>query len=142
MTMHSIPMEQIPDTIVRDLTDAGLLGPGSAVGFMEALKTYDENSLVMTLIHAHELREIRMVVEANKKKAQQRSQKRRGSLLGKLTGMLRPDHVSKGYCLMEDEDFLYLYLPDDKMPPIVFNAMTTTLPDVIRTICRLEGQDD
>jgi len=137
----TMPMDQIPNTIVRDLTEAGLLGPGSAVGFLESLKTYDETSLVRTLIHAHELREIRMAV-AEKQKAYQRAQKRRGRLFGKLTGMLRPAHVSRGYQLAEDEDYLFLYLPDSEMPPIVFNARTTTLPDVIRTICRLEGEDD
>jgi len=141
MPTYSIPMQQIPDTIVNDLTAAGLLGPGSAVGIIDRLKTFDDESLIRFMIHAHELREIKMAVD-ERQKSHQRPQNKRGRLLGKLTGMLRPAHVAKGYCLLEDEDFLYLYLPDDKMPPIVFNARTTELPDVIKTICRLEGEDD
>jgi hypothetical protein len=27
------------------------------------------------------------------------------------------------------------------MPPIIFNARTTELSDVIKTICRLEGEE-
>ena len=141
MPEYLINMKQIPDTIVRDLTEAGLLGPGSASGTIDRLKTFDETSLIRTMIHAHELREITAEV-AEKQKAHQRAQDKRGSLFGKLTGLLRPAHVAKGYHLVEDDDFLYLYMPDQSMPPIIFNARTTELPDVIKTICRLEGEDD
>jgi len=140
MPKYSIPIQQIPDTIVNDLTAAGLLGPGSAVGTIDRLKTFDDESLIRFMIYAHELKEITMAV-AEKQKANQRRQKGRGSLFGKLTGLLRPAHVAKGYYLVEDEDFLYLYMPDQEMPPIIFNARTTGLSDVIKTICRLEGEE-
>ncbi len=145
MIKVKLSQAQVIETIVEDLARAGILHPCNTGRYVATLKSYDETTLLKTLIHAHELRETRTAFE-EMEKGMQESKERiwrniKGRLFGKLTGMLRPAHISKGYSLVEDEDYLYLYLPNPEMPPIVFNARTTELPDVIKTICRLEGED-
>lgn len=140
MLITGMTKEQVIDTISENLCKAGVYNDKGLLGYRDTLAEYDDINLTKALVHSHELKEV--ATAAQELRSRQKPPGLKGRLMSKLTGMLRPAHVARGYMLTEDEDFLFLYMPDQKMPPIVFNARTTTLPDVIKTICRLEGEDD
>jgi hypothetical protein len=52
---------------------------------------------------------------------------------GNLTNMLKPEYIEKGYKLSEDEDFLYLSIPDEVVA-VVFNSHTATIPKIEEVI--------
>lgn len=137
MPVYVMTKEQVIKTTMEDLMRVGLLYSPAIDKFKRQLDSYEDASLIRMMVLAHEIKELHLASEATN----QKSQVKRGRLMAKLTGQLRPAHVAKGYHLMEDEDYLYLYLPDDKAPPIVFNAYSTKMEDVINTICKLEGED-
>ncbi len=59
------------------------------------------------------------------------------AVLGKLTLMLKPEYVAKGYGLTEDEDFVYLHIPG-KDKPAIFSAIGVTVEGIENHIAELE----
>ena len=57
---------------------------------------------------------------------------------GNITVLLKPEYVKQGYKLSEDEDFLYLGVPDE-IVAVVFNAHTTTIEKVEEVIKHKNG---
>jgi hypothetical protein len=67
--------------------------------------------------------------------------KRRKTMLGILTRMLSKKYIEAGYRLTEDEDFLYLYVPD-VTKPYVFSAHGATLESVEAKIETIEAEKE
>lgn len=52
---------------------------------------------------------------------------------GNVTALLKPEYVKQGYKLSEDEDFVYLAIPDEVVA-VVFNSHTTTIEKIEEVI--------
>ena len=52
---------------------------------------------------------------------------------GSVTALLKPEYIKQGYKLSEDEDFLYLGVPNE-IVAVVFNAHTTTIEKIEEVI--------
>ncbi len=53
----SMTRERVTGTIINNLIKAGVLLRAEAERYRKVLDTYDENTLLIILIHTHELRE-------------------------------------------------------------------------------------
>lgn len=59
-------------------------------------------------------------------------------IFGMITNILDKQYVDRGYRLFEDEDFVYLYTPDDENPH-VFSTVGCTKESIQTLIEKLEG---
>jgi len=55
----SLTREQVTETILRNLVQAGVLLSKETGGYRRVLETYDNVTLLRVLLHSHELRELR-----------------------------------------------------------------------------------
>jgi len=128
--------QAVINTIISDLSRAGVLASGNLEVYASTLKSYDPETLVKTLIHAHGLKEARLAFEDTIRKTWSDM----GWSSTVLNNTLSQEYKNKGYKLTEDEDFLYLHPPESKgLSPLVFHAKSTGIEDIISAILTIES---
>lgn len=132
MPVYELTKEQTINVIVEGLRASVGITHETMIEYRKTLESMDDSLLLRTLIHAHELREIKDEFESNKRREGV------GWLFRRTSDLLSPSNVAKGYTIQESEDFIYLFLPGISRIPVVFNALNTDKRTIETYISQIE----